>query len=85
MVKGKQTRLIESLYKGEIKALVYKVYTGSDTTPHVKTYAILNDGFDTKIKLEELGQVDDNVISELKSFGYYDMDEIHELSLKKVA
>lgn len=85
MVKGKQTRLIETLYKGEIKTLAYEIYTGSDIIPHIRTYAILNDEFDTIIKLEELGRIDVNTIEELKSFGYVQISRDPELVLKKAA
>lgn len=83
MVKGKQTKLIESLYKGEILDFVYEVYQGSDIYPHVRTYIILDDGFNTKIGLEELGQYKDELIDELKVNGFKNINEVK--SLKKVA
>lgn len=70
MIKGKQTRLIQTLYKDEIKYYSYEIYEGSDVIPHIRTYVTLNDEFGTKIKLEELGQISKNKIEELKQLGY---------------
>lgn len=83
MVKGNQTRLVEKLYKGEILELAYEVYNGSDSVSHIRTYAILNDEFNTKIKLEELGQFKEDLILELKANGFVDLSD--NLILKKVA
>lgn len=83
MVKGKQTRLIETLYKGEILDFAYEVYQGSVAHPHIRTYVILDDSFNTKIKLEELGQFKEELIEELKTNGFKDISE--EKTLKKVA
>ena len=83
MVKGKQTKLVELLYKDEILDYVYEIYQGSDVCPHVRTYIILNDDFKTRIKLEELGQYKKTLIEELEANGFKDISK--NLILKKVA
>ncbi len=85
MVKGKQTKLIEMLYEGEIQTLAYEIYQGSDIHPHVRTYAILNDEFKTQIKLEELGQLKDKLLEELKNNNYINISKENTHTLKKVA
>lgn len=85
MVKGRKTKLIETLYKGEILNFAYEVYLGSDVYPHIRTYVILNDGFNTKIKLEELGQYKEELIEELKLNGFIDITKNQSLLLKKTA
>lgn len=85
MTEGKRTRLIKTLYNDEIRSYVYEVYIGSDTVPHIRTFAILDDEFDTKIKMEELGQKDQRIIDELREKGYKEIYKEPELLLKKSA
>ena len=70
MIKGPRTKLVEKLYKSEIKFFGFEIYIASDEVPHIRTFAVLNDTFDTKIKLEELGPVTDYLLDELEDASY---------------
>ena len=81
MIKGNRTKLIEKIYSNEIDHMEYEIYQGSDTTPHIRTFAVLNDGFGTRIKVEELGRKSSELLDELKANGY--INNSPTLSLKK--
>lgn len=85
MIKGKRTLLIESLYKEEVEAYKYEIYIGSTGQEHIRTWAILNDGFGTKIKIEELGIYSDDLKDDLEKNGYKPLKEESKLKLQQKA
>lgn len=84
MPRSRKT-LIENLYKREIESFNYEVYIGSTGQEHVRTWATLNDDFNTKIKVDELGIYSESLIEALKKEGYKPIKEESKLQLKKVA
>lgn len=86
MIKSKRTLLIESLYKNEVEEYKYEIYVGSTGQEHVRTWAILNDGFGTKIKIEDLGIYSEDLIEDLEKNGYKPFkEEESKLKLQKAA
>lgn len=77
--------LIEKLYKNEIKAYRYELYRGSTGETHIRTWIILDDDFDTRLKVDELGIYSEETIEELKRNGYKPLTDESTLQLKKVA
>lgn len=77
--------LIEKLYIGEIKEYRYELYRGSTGETHIRTWIILDDEFETKLKVDELGIYSEETIEDLKRNGYKPLIDESKLQLKKVA
>ncbi len=79
---GRTNKLIR-LFEGEIDKLYYEIYIGNDELKRVRTYAKLNDGFNTLLKFEELGLYTEELVNELKFNGYTKLDTMNAKILKK--
>ena len=84
MIGTNRTNSLKRLFKDEISNLCYEVYKGNDELMRIRTYAILDDGFNTRIKLEELGVYSESLERELNNSGYSSLDlNINKKTLTK--
>lgn len=74
MIGTDRTNKLKKLFGEEMTNLYYEVYKGSDDLTRVRTYAKLNDGFNTMLKLEELGVFTEALENELNNSNYTKID-----------
>lgn len=84
MVETKRMKMLISIYREDIKYKIYEIYKSFDELERVRTYIILNDGFNTTLKMDELGLNTEETINELENLGYVSIDSAEvKLRLRK--
>ncbi len=81
MKDSSNARTVRRIFKDETKCYGYEIYENNmDNLKRVKTFLVLNDGFDTTLPLNDLGPLTDETLEELKNEGYI---EVGKLKLTK--
>lgn len=80
----KAKTLRESFRTSESDILAYEIYEGIDKTPRIALYILLDDEFETSIKLDELGIPSEELINNLEKIGYRQVHKVNTL-VKKAA
>ena len=83
MKENTRTKFIKKLYKEEIKELIYEEYIDIDDIRKIRTYMLLNDAFNTIIKLENIGIWSEEKIKTLNNLGYISSTDERAKTLKK--
>jgi len=85
ITESKKAKILREAFKtSENDIPVYEIYEGIDKTPRVAIYILLDDGFNSKIKLDELGIMSNELITNLEKLGYKQITKENKL-IKKVA
>ena len=69
LIEHGRVKVIKKIYSDVPHKLLYKIENGIDNTSRIITYMLLLDGFNTKIKLEELN-FSNEAITLLELAGY---------------
>lgn len=83
ITESKKAKTLREAFKtSESDILAYEIYEGIDKTPRMALYIILDDEFRTSIKLDELGMVSDELITNIEKLGYVQVHKESKLIKK---
>lgn len=84
MVETKRMKMLISIYREDIKYKIFEEYESFDNLKRLRTYILLNDGFNTTLKMDEIGLSSEEAINELENLGYVSIDSAEvKLRLRK--
>lgn len=85
ITESKKAKTLREAFKtSETDILAYEIYEGIDKTPRIALYILLDDEFETSIKLDELGIPSEELINNLEKIGYRQVRKVNTL-IKKAA